>query len=120
MRALKIMAEPGEPTQVVEVELNPDEVLTSLYQEIGCQTVTGAGYIGNDHCVWADDDAMFTAEEGSPLFQVSWIADTLASVLIGTLIVTGYKYSNGDTLPATMTVGQLHQLVHKVGEWVPE
>lgn len=112
MRAIKISAEPGEDTRVEAIDIEGDS-LEALYAAIGCTTVTGVGYIGSKHCVWGDDEAFYNTHKGTPVFQVDWYN----SQVVGTLVVTGFNAETGESEECTLTVGQVSQMVQKVGEF---
>ena len=104
MRALLITQQGIEEVQLETVDGNQ---LDSMYRLIDCRTVTGAGGPNDTHVCYADDEALFTAVNGSQVNIVSWYPEKL----VGKLLITGFHPETGNTVPATMSVEELEPTV---------
>lgn len=109
MRALLIT-----PKGIVTIELDPRDMLESMRGHLDCRLIAGAGYPDAHHAAWADDEFLLTleaklAEQGEVFAcQVQWDPDT---TLIGNVLITGFDPLTGDTLPATMSLEELAEMV---------
>lgn len=91
---------------VKEVTIDPNNI-DSFNKLLDCRIFTSAGYPDETHAAYVDDEGLLNLTDGSFLYEVQWYPQELA----GNILITGFDPSNGETVPATMTVGKIYEFI---------
>ncbi len=94
-------------TQTVTEKTLTGDTLQAYYDAIGCQYIDAAGEPDPNHTAFVDDSGLLDREPDDPMTQVGWYPERLS----GRILIVGFDPATGDSLPATITVGEIAEQV---------